>query len=100
MVKKDDVDDIQITSVAKETTAKEEEKDLEQLSLEKLLEMRKIKPVATKKSKLTTKNMYHESFFFKILGLMDFYSSLALVSPAALALVHQFADPRKLNILV
>jgi hypothetical protein len=62
--------------------------------------MRKIKPAANKKSKLTTKNMYHESFFFKILGLMDFYSSLALVSPAALALVHQFADPRKLNILV
>lgn len=44
--------------------------------------------------------MYHSTFFFKILGMMDFYTSLALTSPATLALVQQFADPNKLNILV
>ena len=98
IAKKEDAEDTQITFVARKRS--EQDKNPEQLSVEKLLEMRKIKPVATKKSKLSNKNMYHESFFFKILGLMDFYSSLALISPAALALVHQFADPRKLNILV
>ena len=76
--------------------------DEEKRSLQKLKDLRKVKKEAgnQKKTKMTVKNMYHESFFFKILGLMDFYSSLACISPAALALVQQFADPNKLNILI
>lgn len=68
---------------------------------QKLKGMRSIKVAAAEnKNKLSNKNMYHDSFFFKILGMMDFYSSLALISPAALSLVQEFADPRKLNLLV
>ena len=78
----------------------EEVKSAEQVTLNKLAELRKIKKEVTAKSKLSMKNMYHESFFFKILGMLDYYTSLALVSPAALALVQQFADPIKLNILI
>ena len=49
--------------------------------------MRKIKPPASKKKKMALKHLYHETFFYRILGMMDFYTSLAQVSPAALALV-------------
>ena len=65
-----------------------------------MLELRQIKKEVKDKSRPSMKNMYHESFLFKILGMMEFYTSLALVSPAALALVQQFADPAKLNILI
>ena len=44
--------------------------------------------------------MYHETFLFKILGMMDFYSSLSKASPSSLAFVQQFANPQKLNILI
>ena len=86
--------------VAAVAPALEEVKDQDAIPAARLAELRKIKKEQTKKSKLTLKSLYHESFFFRILGLMDFYTSLALASPAALALVQQFADPRKLNILV
>ena len=76
-------------------------KNADELLLEKLKEMRKVKPkVEQKKKKIPLKHLYHSSFFYKILGIMDFYSSLAQVSPAALALVQQLADPRKLNVLL
>lgn len=80
----------------------EKVKSADEVIFEKLKELRKSKPKVAqlKKQKITIKNLYHESFFFRILGLMDFYTSLAQVSPAALALVQQFADPKKLNILL
>ena len=78
----------------------EEVKGEQEIAMSKLNELRKIKQVGKATSKLSMKNMYHDSFFYKILGMMDYYTSLALISPASLALVQQFADPQKLNILV
>ena len=51
------------------------------------MQLRKVRKEVKQKSKFSLKNMYHESFFFKILGLMDFYTSISQVSPAALAFV-------------
>ena len=66
----------------------EESKDLENQSEQKLLALRKIKVTeVAKKSNFSTKNMYHETFLFKILGMIDFYSSLSRASPASLAFV-------------
>ena len=45
-------------------------------------------------------HMYHESFFFRMLGLLDFYTNMALVSPAALAFVQHISDPSKLQVLI
>ena len=78
----------------------EEVKSAEQVTLNKLAELRKIKKEVTAKSKLSMKNMYHESFFFKMLALLDFYTSMALVSPAALAFVQQVSDPSNIQVLV
>ena len=104
-VKKDETGTTAASSSKSSTAAPsaEESKELDEdkLNQQKLKDLRKIKPVKDqKKTKMSAKNMYHESFFFKILGLMDFYSSLACISPAALALVQQFANPHKLNILI
>ena len=74
--------------VAALAPALEEVKDPEEIQASRLAELRKVRKEPTKKSKLTLKSLYHESFFFRILGLMDFYTSLALASPAALALVQ------------
>ena len=62
--------------------------------------MRSVTVESAKKSNYTLRHMYHDTFLFKILGLLDFYTSLSLVSPAALAFVQQLADPSKLNILI
>lgn len=79
----------------------EESKDLENQSEQKLLALRKIKVTeVAKKSNFSTKNMYHETFLFKILGMIDFYSSLSRASPASLAFVQKFADPQRLNLLI
>jgi len=61
--------------------------DAEVRATKKLFELRKVKREAAKKSSVSLKHMYHDSFFFKLLGLIDFYTSLAQVSPAALSFV-------------
>ena len=65
----------------------EESKDEDAILMHKLMQLRKVRKEVKQKSKFSLKNMYHESFFFKILGLMDFYTSISQVSPAALAFV-------------
>ena len=52
----------------------------------KLSNLRDIR-VAGKKNKITTKNLYHDSFLLRILEMLDFFSSLALTSPASFALI-------------
>ena len=80
---------------------KQAEASEEQLAKSTLDRLRKVKaPTAAKKHNIGLKNLYHDSFFHRLLGMMDFYAGLAQVSPSALALVEQFADPEKLNLLV
>lgn len=43
----------------------------------KLQELRLIKKQVVSQNKLSLKFMYHESFFFRILGMLDYYTSLA-----------------------
>ena len=66
----------------------EESKDENAILLHKLKSLRNTRVETQKKSNYGLKNMYHESFLFRILGLMDFYTSLSQVSPAALAFVQ------------
>ena len=40
-----------------------------------------------RKDKIGLKNLYHDSFLLRILEMLDFFSSLALSSPATLALI-------------
>ena len=54
--------------------------------LEKLTELKNIRP-DEKDQKMSLKYMYQENFLLKILGLLDFYTSLALTSPSALAFI-------------
>lgn len=41
----------------------------------------------SKKNKISVKNLYHDTFLLRILEMLDFFSSLALTSPATLALI-------------
>ena len=56
--------------------------------------------VEGKKNKLSLKNLYHDSFLIKVLEMLDFFSSVALTSPATLALIQKFIEPKHLQYLL
>ena len=45
-------------------------------------------------------NLYQESFLLRILGMLEFYCSLAIHSPAALAMIKHLSNPEKLSSLI
>ena len=63
-------------SIDKENKKEESQGDDVEL-LKKLVALRKVTKKKKEANKMTLKNFYHESFFFRMLGMLDFYTSLS-----------------------
>ena len=80
----------------------EEEQEIPEIE-KKMNELRQLKAPKKEsgaKAAIFFQNMYQKSFFIKIVGLLDFYTSLAQSSPAVLALIKSVVNPRRLNLLL
>jgi len=76
------------------------QKDSGKLVREKLNQLADLNFEKEKANEVGLQNLYHDSFLLRILEMLDFFSSLALSSPASLALIQKFIEPKHLQYLL